>query len=114
MNDVNAEPQVDAARRSYARAASHGFGMGQIEAQRYLAELSDGARQVLSGQLIEKTDRVLALAQARPLPVSDYVDELVAKGLLERVDGLERVYQAGFDIGFSAYLVESRPVDVLA
>lgn len=114
MNDVDVKFQIDPVRSSYARAASHGFGMGQIEAQRYLAELSDGARQMLSDQLMEKTDRVLALAQARTLPVDDYVSELVAKGLVEQVGGLDMVYRAGFDIGFSAYLVEARPVAVLA
>lgn len=104
---MNNAATIDRARTSYAKAASHGLGMGQIEAKRYLAELSEDDLNRLHAQLVQDVEASRTLPQSRSVPFNDYVAELVGKGQVEQGDRLELVYRAGFDVGFSAYLVES-------
>lgn len=104
---MNNAATIDRTRTSYAKAASHGLGMGQIEARRYMAELSEDDLNALHAQLLQDVELSRTLAQGRSVPFSDYVTELVEKGQVERGERLEVVYRAGFDIGFSACLVES-------
>ena len=104
MNNV---VTIDRARMSYAKAASHGLGMGQIEARRYLGELSEEDVTALHGRLLQDVELSRTLAQTRSVPFNDYVAELVEKGQVERTERLELVYRAGFDVGFSTFLAES-------
>ena len=104
---MNNAATIDRARTSYAKAASHGLGMGQIEARRYMAELSEDDLIALHGQLIQNVEVSRTLAQSRPVPFDEYVAELVDKGQVERGERLDLVYRAGFDVGFSACLVET-------
>jgi hypothetical protein len=99
--------ELDNARSAYAKAASHGFGMGQFEARRFIAEQSEEDLEALRSALVDDVERSSGLGQQRSVPFGDYVRELVAKGQLEPQDSLEVVYRAGFDVGFRAYLVES-------
>ncbi len=91
---------------TYARAASHGFGLGQTEARRYVSELSPQDAETLHAELAGQVDFTWALAQNHPVPFGEYVSELPADGRADQGE-LERVYRAGFDIAFSAFLVES-------
>jgi hypothetical protein len=99
--------ELDSARSNYAKAASRGFGMGQIEARRFIAEQNQEDLEALRAALGEDIERSEILGQRRSVPFGDDVRELVAKGQLKAQDSLEVVYRAGFDIGFRAYLVES-------
>jgi hypothetical protein len=99
--------ELDNARSAYATAASRGFGMGQFEARRFIAEQSEEDLEALRVALVDDVERSSGLGQQRSVPFGDYVRELVAKGQLEPQDSLEVVYRAGFDVGFRAYLVES-------
>jgi hypothetical protein len=105
--DVNSAPAVDPARVSYAKAASNGFGMGQIEARRYVEELNRDGFETLQARLKDDMNYSWTVAQSRPVPFAEDVRELVLKGRLEQQDSLDLVYRAGFDIAFSAYLVEA-------
>jgi hypothetical protein len=104
---MNNAATIDRTRTSYAKAASHGLGMGQIEARRYMAELGEDDLNALHAQLLKDVEVSRALAQSRSVPFTDYVAELVDKGQVERGERLELVYRAGFDVGFSTCLVES-------
>lgn len=99
--------KVDETRTSYAKVASHGMGLGQIEARRYLAEQTPEALTELQGRLLEEPEHSRALAQGRAVEFGEYVRELVDKGQVPRHDGIVTVYRAGFDVGFSSYLVEA-------
>jgi hypothetical protein len=99
--------ELDSARSNYAKAASRGYGMGQIEARRFIAEQSEEDLEALRAALVGDIERSEILGQRRSVPFGDDVRELVAKGQLEALDSLEVVYRAGFDIGFRAHLVES-------
>jgi hypothetical protein len=99
--------ELDNPRSAYAKAASRGFGMGQIEARRFIAEQSEQDLEGLRAALVDDVERSAGVGQQRSVPFGDYVGELVAKGQLEPQDSLEVVYRAGFDVGFRAYLVES-------
>jgi hypothetical protein len=96
---------TDELRHTNARAASHGYGAGQIEAARLIDswpadELDQHAHEVL-GQV----DLAQAYAQEATDDYDDYAQRAEAGG--DHVSDEARVaYQAGFDIGFSAALVE--------
>jgi len=99
---------VDSARAAAAMVTSRGLGLGQIEAQRFLRGLTPEQRQTLANDLQEDVEAAQALAQSRAVPVADYVGELVAKGEVDVAGAdLDVLYRAGFDVGFTATLVES-------
>jgi hypothetical protein len=96
---------TDELRHTNARAASHGYGAGQIEAARLIdswpvEELDQRANEVL-GQV----DLAQAYAQQADNEYDDYVQRATASGT-DVSDEARVAYQAGFDIGFSAALVE--------
>src|SRR5262245_65873788 len=109
MTDADTDIAVatDPARISYAKAASHGFGMGRVEGRRYVEGLAGADLEALRSRLKADMNVSWAMAQARPIPFADDVRELVAKRRLDPEDSLDLVYRAGFDIAFSAYLVEA-------
>lgn len=100
--------RVDSARQSAAVVISRGLGLGQIEAQRFLGELTEEQRASLATDLQGDVGTAQALAESRSVPFEDYVKELVGKGEVEEsgVD-LLLLYRAGFDVGFRTRLVES-------
>jgi hypothetical protein len=104
---MNNAATIDRARSSYAKAASHGLGMGQFEARRYLAELTEDDIKALHAQLIQNVEVSRTLAQSRSVPFDEYVAELVDKGQVERGERLDLVYRAGFDVGFTTCLVDA-------
>jgi hypothetical protein len=96
---------TDELRHTNARAASHGYGAGQIEAARLIDswpidEVDEHANEVL-GQV----DLAQAYAQEAPSGYDDFVQRAEAGGAPVS-DEARIAYQAGFDIGFSAALVE--------
>jgi hypothetical protein len=105
-SDAGMDAAVDS-RAAYAKAASRGFGMGQFEARRFIAEQSSEDIDNLRASLVDDVERSQTLGQRRSVPLDEYVRELVAKGQLEEQPNLDLVYRAGFDIGFRAYVVES-------
>jgi hypothetical protein len=107
-DDDIVDVQLDPARATAARVTSRGLGMGQIEARRYLAELSTEDQSALADALITNVDKAQELAQHVNVPIGEYVGELVTKGEVGNADAdLEVLYRAGFDVGFTACLVEA-------
>ncbi len=103
---------MDPERTSYAKAASHGFGLGQREARRYVEGLTPPDFASLRAAITDDVGLSRAVAQSQSVPFDEYVRELVDKGQVEPHDGLDVVYRAGFDTAFSAYLVESLATDM--
>jgi hypothetical protein len=102
------EARLDSARTANAVVVSRGFGLGQVEARRYLAGLDDDQVAKLVTSLHEDLNTSHELAQRCEVPFAEYVSELVQKGEVgEAGADLESLYRAGFDVGFSARLVES-------
>jgi hypothetical protein len=100
--------RVDSARLSAALVISRGLGLGQIEAQRFLGELTEEQRASLATDLQGDVETAQALAESRSVPFEDYVKELVGKGEVEESGAdLLVLYRAGFDVGFRTRLVES-------
>ena len=100
--------EIEPVRLTYARAATHGFGIGRIEAQRYLADLAEDELGLLREAMSRDPEITQGLAQERQVPFHDYIAELTGKGLLEQRECLDLVYRAAFDIGFRAYLIEAQ------
>ncbi len=99
---------VDPGRLSAALVTSRGLGLGQIEAQRLIGELTDEQRAALATDLRGDVEMAQVLAESRTVPFEDYVRELVAKGEVEESGAdLGVLYRAGFDVGFRTRLVES-------
>jgi len=100
--------QLDPARATAARVTSRGLGVGQIEARKYLAELTDEDRSTLADALIANVDKGQELAQHVDVPIDEYVGELVTKGEVgDAGANLKILYRAGFDVGFTACIVEA-------
>jgi hypothetical protein len=100
--------RVDSARLNAALVISRGLGLGQIEGQRFLGELTDEQRATLATDLQGDVEMAQALAESRTVPFEDYVGELVAKGEVEESGAdLVALYRAGFDVGFRTRVVES-------
>jgi hypothetical protein len=100
--------RVDPGRAAAAIVTSRGLGLGQIEAQRFLGELTDEQRQALAEDLHGNVDVVQGLAESREVPFDDYVRELVGKGEVEESGAdLSLLYRAGFDVGFRTRVVET-------
>ena len=107
-DDTIVDVQLDQARATAARITSRGLGIGQIEARKYLAELSEEDRSALAETFVVNVDKAQELAQHADVPIDEYVSELVTKGEVgETSANLETLYRAGFDVGFTACLVES-------
>ncbi len=64
---------VDPARLSAALVTSRGLGLGQIEAQRFLGELTEEQRASLATDLQGDVETAQALAESRSVPFEDYV-----------------------------------------
>ncbi len=108
MGTEHGNGELDPARAAAALVTSRGLGLGRIEAQRYLHSLTPEQRQALVSDLQEDVAAANGLAQGRPVPFEDYVGELVAKGEVDKAGAnLDMLYRAGFDVGFTAVLVES-------
>ncbi len=102
---------VDQERSANARATSHGYGAGKHEADRLLQQYSPEELAARATQLLEQVELAEAYAQSVPAPVEDYLHEVraVETGTQlgdDRVASLATLYRAGFDVGFSATLVE--------
>jgi hypothetical protein len=96
---------TDDTRHSNARAASHGYGAGQIEAGKLIDGWSIEELDQRAHEVLDEVDQAQAYAQAAPTGYDDYVQRVTAEGGTPSEDA-RIVYQAGFDIGFSAALVE--------
>jgi hypothetical protein len=96
---------TDEVRHLNARAASHGYGAGQIEASRLIDGWSAEELDQHSVEILGQVDLAQAYAQAAPSGYDDYVSRLAAAGETPTEEA-KVAYQAGFDIGFSASLVE--------
>jgi hypothetical protein len=99
---------IDAERAHASHVLAHGLGVGRLAARRYLAGLDGDGWQQLSSEIIQDVEYAQLLAQANDGDVNTYLEELVAKGEPGGgpVDGMERLYRAGFDVGFSSEIVE--------
>ena len=95
----------DEKRHLNARAASHGYGAGQIEAGRLIDGWSIDELEKRAHEVLDQMDMAQAYAQAAPTGFDDYVHRVRAEGS-SPTDTAHIAYQAGFDIGFSAALVE--------
>lgn len=101
------EAALDSARTANAVIVSRGLGLGQVEARRYLAGLDDDQFTALVSRLQEDLNTSHELAQRCEVPFRDYLDELVQKGEITGAGAeVEALYRAGFDVGFTASLVE--------
>lgn len=99
--------EFDTERGAYFLAATHGLGVGRIEARRTLEALSEADRLALQDKLLADASLARSMAQQRPVPFDEYVNELVTKGEVAPAEGLEVVYRAGFDVGFTSHLIET-------
>jgi hypothetical protein len=96
---------TDEPRHLNARAASHGYGAGQLEAGRLMHGWSSEEIDQRATEVLGEVDLAQAYAQAAPSSYDDYAQRISASGLT-LTDDARVAYQAGFDIGFSATLVE--------
>ncbi len=100
--------KVDSARLSAALVTSRGLGLGQIEAQRFLGQLTEEQQAALATDLRSDVEVAQALAESRSVALEDYVRELVGKGEVEESGAdLGVLYRAGFNVGFRTRVVES-------
>ena len=103
---------VDERRLVNARTASHGFGAGQTEARRLIAQWPAEEVGQRATQVLAHVELAQDYAQAAPSLFEEYADRLRAAEpaddqlTRERHATLAAIYQAGFDIGFSSALVE--------
>ena len=96
---------TDELRQANARAASHGFGAGQIEAARLIDSWPVDELDQRANEVLGQVDLAQAYAQQAPSGYDEYVQRVEVGG--SSVSDEARIaYQAGFDIGFSAALVE--------
>jgi hypothetical protein len=106
------ERVTDDVRYANAQAASHGFGAGQVEANRLIDGWDEDRAHALAPRILEHLERAQAYAERATPPFDDYVagvraDEELARTLTpQRLHTLETVFVTGFDIGFRATLVE--------
>jgi hypothetical protein len=96
---------ADELRHTNARAASHGFGAGQIEAARLIDSWPIDELDRRANEILTQVDLAQAYAQEAPNSYDEYVRRAEAGGA-SISDEARVAYQAGFDIGFSAALVE--------
>ena len=103
---------VDERRLVNARTASHGFGAGQTEARRLIAQWPADEVGQRATDVLAHVELAQDYAQAAPSLFEEYADRLRAAEpaddelTRERQATLAAIYQAGFDIGFSSALVE--------
>jgi hypothetical protein len=103
---------VDERRLVSARTASHGFGAGQTEARRLMAQWPEDEAGQRAAEILDHVELAQDYAQAAPSLFDEYAEQLRATDpgdddfTRERRATLAAIYQAGFDIGFSAALVE--------
>lgn len=103
---------VDERRLVSARTASHGFGAGQTEARRLMTQWPTDEAAARAAQILDHVELAQDYAQAAPSLFEEYAEQLRANEPTEdqltrdRHATLAAIYQAGFDIGFSAALVE--------
>jgi hypothetical protein len=96
---------TDELRHTNARAASHGFGAGQIEAARLIDSWPVDELDQRANEILGQVDLAQAYAQEAPSGYDDFTKRAEAGGASVS-DEARVAYQAGFDIGFSAALVE--------
>jgi hypothetical protein len=107
-DDTIVDVPLESTRATAARVTSRGLGVGQIEARKYLGTLTEEDQQALATELTANVDKAQALAQSIEVPFDDYVGELITKGEVgDAGANLEVLYRAGFDVGFTACLVET-------
>jgi len=94
----------DDTRYSNARAASHGYGAGQIEASRLVGDWSSKEFDRHATEILKDTDQAQAYAQDAPTYYDEFAQRMSAGGV-EPTEQTKVAYEAGFDIGFSAALV---------
>jgi hypothetical protein len=105
--------EVDERRLTNARTASHGFGAGQTEARRLMAHWPAEEAAQRATQILDHVELAQDYAQAAPSLFEEYLGQLRAADpsddplTRDRQSTLATIYQAGFDIGFSAALVEA-------
>jgi hypothetical protein len=115
---------LDEPRVANARTASHGFGAGQTESRWLMSHWSDEEATQHATEILDRVELAQDFAQAAPSSFEDYVARLRAADpaddplTRDRHAALGTIYQAGFDVGFSAALVEGcrvllgRPVTI--
>jgi hypothetical protein len=96
---------TDELRHTNARAASHGYGAGQIEAARLIDSWPVDELDQRANEVLGQVDLAQAYAQEAPNGYDDFAQRAEAGGTSVS-DEARIAYQAGFDIGFSAALVE--------
>ena len=95
---------TDELRHLNARAASHGYGAGQIEAGRIIEGWSADEVEERATEVLGQVDLAQAYAQEAETDYDDYAQRVAAAGS-EPGQEVRVAYEAGFDIGFSAALV---------
>ena len=95
---------TDESRHLNARAASHGYGAGQIEAGRIIEGWSAEEAAQKASEILGQVDLAQAYAQEAETDYDDYAQRVAAAGAEPSAE-TRIAYEAGFDIGFSAALV---------
>jgi hypothetical protein len=95
---------TDELRHLNARAASHGYGAGQIEAGRTIEGWSADEAERKASEVLAQVDLAQAYAQEAETDFDDYAQRVTAAGS-EPGQEARIAYEAGFDIGYSAALV---------
>jgi hypothetical protein len=102
---------TDELRHANARAASHGYGTGQIEASRLIDGWSPDDVDRRAAEVLTQVELAQAYAQSAPTGYDEYAARVGAShpggshSARDEAD-LSTAYHAGFDIGFAAALVE--------
>jgi hypothetical protein len=96
---------TDELRHLNARAASHGYGAGQTEAVRTIEGWSADEAEQRANEVLGQVDLAQAYAQDAETDYDDYARRVAAAGS-EPGQEARIAYEAGFDIGFSAALVQ--------
>jgi hypothetical protein len=102
---------TDELRHANARAASHGYGAGQIQASRLIDDWSSDDAHRHATEVLADVELAQAYAQSAPSGYDDYADrtgggDLGGSHSARDEADLRTAYHAGFDIGFAAALVE--------
>ena len=96
---------TDELRHLNARAASHGYGTGRIESSRLMDGWSTDEVEQRASEVLAEVDLAQAYAQEAETGYDEYAMRASASGFSPS-DEARIAYQAGFDIGFSAALIE--------
>lgn len=97
---------IDDLRRTHARAASHGYGAGRIEANRLIGSWPDEEAPAHASAILTDVELAQAYAQEAETDFDEYARRVLEGPFRGAADDLRTAYEAGFDMGFSATLVE--------